>query len=749
MLGADQAACSVPVSAVQQKGWRAISVFILVSLAFCFAVFEKGLWGGALLAPVDIAPNLFSHYRFVDPQATGVPANHFIIDQLAYDLPLQWTIYHAYRRGEIPWWDPFTSCGRPFLADAHISAADPVRIACYLAFPNFVLAYNWTRILHFLLMGVGYFLLLRRLRFSDLIAGSLALAAEFSGANTDFFAHPWIEASFLYYPWLWLVLEEAWSRAAIWPRVVAPLLCACVFYAGNLQSHAYLPIFAFVWTCAHGGVSWEQWKKALRITVPAFLLGLALAAPVLFPELELFVRNHRETVGEHPQWVPMDGPLSLLNFYPWALGGFRTIGYHNLTYVAYIGTAALLLAVGGSLCRLGRPEALLVRRTATGLVMAYLFVMFTPAGKLLYHRASGLAVAGAVVLAAYGVEALFESGKIYRRLGWLLATGAVSIALVSHAMAWVIFPRIQQKIMDKMVAHVTGNSYGGSDSTLRVFQVRNLPHEISFANPEVLAAWTSLAFLAVCLGAPGLRRHRMAQGTLMALNLAPLILFAHRYVPHADLASWNRLLTGGEEQQRIVRLVSSDRLRLLDEAPVDFWRLCPEDFAHFYSIHTVHGYSALQVPSVSMAAHSDPRTVADFSYVTSEFGKSGQLEKVKPAGSARFFWSSSPDRPVKILSESLNTMDVSFPPGAESELVLADTFYPGWTASLPDGTALPLSRSAENGFRLTVPPDASAVHFVYRPSHWRASMIMALAGLGVIAFPMVRRGFDRPPQRTA
>jgi hypothetical protein len=138
------------------------------------------------LAPVDIAPTIFSKYRYVDPSAGEVPANHYIIDQLTYDLPLQYTIYGAYRRGEIPWWDPYDYAGRPLLADAHVNGTDPIRIICYLTLP-FVSAYNWNLILKSILTGLGMFLLLRHLHFVFSISLPLALTFQFAGCFPEIF----------------------------------------------------------------------------------------------------------------------------------------------------------------------------------------------------------------------------------------------------------------------------------------------------------------------------------------------------------------------------------------------------------------------------------------------------------------------------------------------------------------------------------------------------------------------------------
>jgi hypothetical protein len=93
---------------------RSLFGFIFGSSLLCLFVFRDGLWGGSLLAPLDVLSNLFPKYRYLDPQATGVPANQHIIDGVGYDLPMQRTVYESYHRGDIPWWDPYTCGGACF-----------------------------------------------------------------------------------------------------------------------------------------------------------------------------------------------------------------------------------------------------------------------------------------------------------------------------------------------------------------------------------------------------------------------------------------------------------------------------------------------------------------------------------------------------------------------------------------------------------------------------------------------------------
>ena len=98
---------------------RPVVCFILVNALLSLAAFRDALWGKALLAPLDLPSAAYSKYRFLNPDTTGIAANYGLNDQLLFDLPVQYTIHDGYRRGEIPWWDPYSYAGRPLLADPH------------------------------------------------------------------------------------------------------------------------------------------------------------------------------------------------------------------------------------------------------------------------------------------------------------------------------------------------------------------------------------------------------------------------------------------------------------------------------------------------------------------------------------------------------------------------------------------------------------------------------------------------------
>src|SRR5439155_704518 len=120
------------------------------------------------------------------------------------------------------------------LADGHISGTDPVRLAVS-SLPSFVLAYNWTRVVHFVLCGLGMLVLLISFRFPLWLCLALAFTYESASCFALWFSYPWLQASFLYYPFLWLVWSKASAeRPWLW-IAVASLPVAFAVCAGNLQ----------------------------------------------------------------------------------------------------------------------------------------------------------------------------------------------------------------------------------------------------------------------------------------------------------------------------------------------------------------------------------------------------------------------------------------------------------------------------------------------------------------------------------
>lgn len=720
--------------------------FLVGSALLSLFVFRDGLWGGSLLAPLDVLSNLYPKYRYLDPEATGVPANSHIIDQVGYDLPMQRTVYESYRRGEMPWWDPYTYGGRPFLADAHISAVDPIRVLLYLTLP-FELAYNWTLVTHFLLGGLGLFLVLRWYTFEVRVCVGMAIAYEFAGCHALFFGHPWIHASFLYYPFLWWLWERALRKSGAWDIAVASLPVAGVFLAGNLQSHTYIVLFAVAFCLGHGWMSWREWGRCLRVVVPSIVIGACAAAPFLTAEVEFFLNSVR-AVRRSPPITWLGGLASLSTIYPWMLGTFRTLDLGKFVhregagFVIYVGSIAQILALLACV-KPSTPGRRPLRRQALILVILYLIILSSPMQAFFYSRCAGLAVLGLTVLAAIGVEELFATAEESRRLGRLVIAAAVVLMVGMNVVAFVVYPRVLPKVRKFVVERSSQTIFGTEAAALREFQVMNLPREISIRNPETVAAFIGLIGVGLVMVSPSLRKGRFVLSALLALNLVPLLLFCGRFVPRQPMELWGRVLAGGPAQREVRDVLGGTELRLWEIAPGEHQKLFPYDLSHLYEVRTVHGYSALQPRSLYGLPREEQeqyRTqMADDIYESRESGQvRGQLVKNPTPGLARVQWKTPAARAFRVAQHGLNEIHVAFDPGTAGTLLWTDTRYPGWKATL-DGSPVVLQAEPPTFTSMEIAENGRELVLRYRPTYLVPSLALSAAAMLLVGGSFVAR----------
>jgi len=677
---------------------KQIFAFLLVSLMLSGLIYRDAMWGNSLLAPLDIGPDLFHQYKFMDPAADGIPDNHHIIDQFTYDLPLQAAIHRAYRQGEIPWWDPYTYGGRPLLADAHVNGTDPIRLLCYRLLP-FELAYNWNYILRGLLTGLGMFLLLFTLGVRALPAGILSIAYQFAGWFTLFFGHPWIQGSFVYFPFIWLLWSRALNGNYTRNTALAGLACGLVFYAGNLQSHIYLPLFAiaFIGAFALGG-SKALLFRALAVCALSGGIGALLAFPVLANQVEFYFNSLRPVAPGSTWYGKLSSlPAALTSFYPWASGTFRTlqisklVGGAGATYPLFFGAVGSFLAIVGAIrCRDEDPERGAARRIGILLVMIYLLIIASPLSSIFYSRSAGLAGMGLTVLAGIALQALLDSRLLLSRW-WLRGFSIlmVAAALGSSFLAWFVYPHFKPVIERRLTSEVASGSYAAipSIAAMRSYQLEKFPNEVSLRNPE--AALTVLATLLFSFGLLRIAtsKNRFTRDRLilfaLALGTLPVLMFHARYSPKHSIELWQRMVAGGDAQ-RLALSMAQGGLRLDESNQILSNMIFPNAMGTLYRIHCVQGYSALQPPGVFLyPTDASPLAAewrADIGISDSDISLTASAEKSKPHSRFRRTSDGEPAN-VSILNETFNsvTLNVSNHDPAVP-MVRTDTYYPGWHA---------------------------------------------------------------------
>jgi hypothetical protein len=369
-----------------------------------------------------------------------------------FAYPLAHFQQDCFRRGELPFWNPYNNCGVPFLAQWNTMPLYPPALI-YLLLP-LTWSLSFFCLLHLWFAGLGMFFLARRwtsLRgdaaappagnnFAAAFAGTVF---AFNGFTLNLLMWPSHIATFSWMPWVILAAERAWREGG---RKIIPAA-----FAGALQMLAGGPetilltwlIVAALWLQSF--IHKESPRGAMLWRFPLVVaLVIGLSAAQLLPFLDLVAHAQRESGFADLRWsMPGWGWANFL--VPMAFGSTVTEGiffqqgqYWTSSY--YLGLGALWLALLACACVRGRRVWLLGAAAAAGLVFALgENTPVLPALRKLVPQLSfitypikyvAVAVFAAPLLAAL---ALADFQKIQKRL---LPLGGILFALVVAILFW-------------------------------------------------------------------------------------------------------------------------------------------------------------------------------------------------------------------------------------------------------------------------------------------------------------------------
>ncbi|MBE7561147.1 YfhO family protein [bacterium] len=204
-------------------------------------------------------------------------------------IPWNSAVRDALMEGELPFWNPYTFCGAPLLANMQSAVLYPLDLLLLPLPPG--RAYGLSLALHALLAMAGAYLLARKLGANRDAAFLPAIAYAYCGWNAihlfagnllNLFACAWV-------PWLWLtLLLPAWRRLAATAGVVAMMvLCG---YPQTL-AHALALGLLFQLLVNPSGRT-QRWRD-LGLSLVGIFWGLLLSAVQLGPTLAYLLQSGR------------------------------------------------------------------------------------------------------------------------------------------------------------------------------------------------------------------------------------------------------------------------------------------------------------------------------------------------------------------------------------------------------------------------------------------------------------------------
>ncbi len=369
-------------------------------------------------------------------------------DQIRLFIPWTNEVWTQVHHGLLPLWNPYSALGAP-LAFNWESAPLSIPVLIGYLFPVH-LSFTVQIIVTVLIAGTGVYTLGRVLRLSPLACMMAATVFELSGPFIGWLG--WPNSSVMAWGgWMLsaVVLILRGRRRAL-SIVLLAVVLACAAYAGDPEEVLIVLGMApavFVLLILLMRSKWTRGTgRLLRPLVDlavGYGAGVALAAPLILPGLQLASKSNRTAVGatNGPKNLPLGNALHLLfqGFDGLPLKNSQWFGFSNYVETAmYVGVIAVVLAVMAVAFAWRRPEV----RALTGIVAVMAIVVFVPGVISVLDKeilstywvfAMQPMVLGIAVLSGIGVDVVIRSHQDLRLTKWLaisFASAAVFLVLV-------------------------------------------------------------------------------------------------------------------------------------------------------------------------------------------------------------------------------------------------------------------------------------------------------------------------------
>jgi hypothetical protein len=711
----------------------------------------------------------------------GVPLLQF--------YPWQRLAAEYYHAGQLPLWNTLVGSGAPLAANLQTGAFYPLNLL-YLLLPT-EYAMGYTAILHVVLAGLFMYAYLRAMKLSPLAALIGALAFELNGfliARAGFLSItatvPWLAA------WLWraeklqiVVSGQSSVVSNRWSMVSNALWLALVVGLGILAGHAQTAVYGlffislyFVWRIfSHRAALHLSIPRSLILFAIAVLLGLGLAAIQLLPAAE-FARESQRAGGldytkimTHSFW-----PLRLLTlFSPDFFGNpaqNNFWGYDNYwENAAYIGLIPLLLALYAIWNRIRRrltqgPIGFLATTAIASLVLA--FGWFTPIYPFLYRNVPGfdlfqgparwlvVTILALCALAGFGMQQLIDRGLSRKATTRLILLG-FALSLAGLVASFVLKGRVE--------------TFG--PATLRLGALLILAGWLfrsDLRKPKWIAALVAVVALDLITAHFALNPtlppeiYRAENPTAQAIetdgSIGRVFTFAQdeqqikfgKYLAHEtadgkqvfdgfgpnDLAYWlgerAALLPNGAMIDRLASANNFDSLivgryqNLLDEIeklPLEeaLPILNRMHVGYIVSPRALNLPGVTRTPDVAVYRNDQVLPRAWIAPASSDLNSVSEI---------------APDSQVESLTDSGNAVTIRASSPQAGWLILSDTFYPGWQATL-DGAPVEIHMANEAFRAVQFPAGDHTIEFRYQPRSVIIGLIVSLASLVVIVVGLI------------
>lgn len=732
---------------------------------------------------------LFWQLRIIAPakEGSGFVTSADLFTQI---YPMWYRAADWMRAGTLPLWNPYQGCGHPFLATLQYGVLYPLNFPVLLLRTE--VAIEAITVLHLILACWFMYVYARAIRLHRAAAVAASITFMLSGfvvGQTTWFTPALAAAVWL--PLALAAVERIATRPCFsWAAVLAAAI-AMSFLSGFVQTWVYsmyvIVAYGMLRTAilaARRGVGSQPMRVATLLTL-GVILGISLAAVQLLPSLELQRLSPRRPGG-----------LSLAQLLPFGPSPLRQVLMQAVNATGdtpYLGVIALLLFPLSWFTMSGRWRVVLLWCCAVGSFAAAL--KLSPALLVVYHALPAMtwfrlpqrmlflyAFAGATltgialdaalrigerpwkkraaVLTIVGTAAILGSSfaSDLSRQSWLyLVSGSILLCgivvprqrLLRRACVLGLLSTIALDLFHAPVPSYSRPYHGTArlDSERQAFDFIHT-HQ-GFARTYIHAPGL-LALDWSITAKQGTLRQIYAVTDYEPLSLDRLARFASLF-QRAALAGTDPIPFEGE----LVADPADPHFRLLDLMSVRFvlintadtglqqpllragWRLVFASHDGHYAVYETPdpfprayiAYDVVEVPDEATAL----RTVSEPSF---DPRKTVVIEAPQVTAPAAPEPVAAGIMPARIVTYDSTRAVIETDSSQAGYLVLTDSFYPGWHASI-DGKPVEIVRANYLFRAVAMPPGRHRVQFVYNPTSFRIGVAVTLAAACALTLPAI------------
>lgn len=685
-----------------------------------------------------------------------------------YYRPTYLLATESIQRGIFPFWNPYSSCGTPFFAAVQHGLLYPLSQLNFL-FP-FEWGFKYMFILHFFIAGLGLYLLLRNFNLRPLVSLGGTILYCFGGCLvsltnllTSLIALSWLSFIFLFY-------QRTKSSSGLGWGWLCSAGLSLQFFGGQPE----ITYLSFLLLAVSGlGYAFKDFKNYSKILLFIVLSTGLLLLPEILPFLQLIKHSYRLTFSGwesqtywslHPlQLADLLSPSHRKNF----LHVIQPQEWIKNIYVGIIPLFLLCFSMSGKRRKIGWCCALAL----VSLVLA--FGKYTPLYKVITSFVPGLSMIRYpikffmffnwcfIVLVVFGLQNLLEKSDspqanryvVFKSIMLLLLlVGIVVIGNSVHLWAkfWLHFILLSGFLL--LTLMYRARLFNKNIFSLAIILTLFLSVSVFTFGSEELVPTSFVkhrGYFKKVLDTLDFQRYVFTPKTYAVLTGAAAETKSVSVGYNTrDLSLWesvpNMAMVGhqfigkGYESIYVERFFSFYSLTSFQPIPSSSYLLNLIGVKFFVSLWEINDRE-LNLLDENVWKIYENKKAFPRAFITYDSVQTPHLPAVMDKLKDRINFASS----AKILKYDINDVIIESEAEREATLVLADTFYPGWSVFI-DGHKTNIFPAYYLCRGVTVPPGNHKVTFRYMPDGFIIGLILSLlyivTGITFIFWKNLTRG---------